>query len=363
MPFATLVYRRFLLVALSALLLLQGCDRFVHHAPPEYVYVWIRNGYLINRVSVINHRTADVYNGERLQVLQHGQRFLKVKTPKGAVGWIEEHEVIDQQIYDAFVRMRNDHTSDPIVATGLMMEGYWMRDAPGRQSNRFYWIPKNAKVEMLTRASVPRNQVMHPLPTQGEDAAATHVRLEDFWLARDSAGDVGWIRAATIATDVPTALLDLTVGRHIVGVYVLATEHDPEATTPDHEVPEYLTLLSPWKSGLPWDFDEAEVFTWNAKRHRYETAWRHVGFFGYLPVAVSHREFEGREEPFFSFREAVGEPAGIDPQTGLLLHGATETKYYRMQGHVIRPVAGHPVAHKDGTKRQYRKPGRALRRR
>lgn len=363
---STSVFRRLLPAVLLALVSLQGCGRFGHHASHEYVYVWLNNGYLINRVSVVNKRVADVSNGERLQVLERGQRFLKVKTAKGTVGWIEQLGVIDQRIYDQFTQMRKDHAHDPVVATGLMIEDYWMRDAPGRQSNRFYWVPENSKVEMLERASVPRPGRPRPVPLVRQDAKVgnpsvpPHPRLEDYWLVRDRAGDVGWVRAATLEVDVPNAILGLAVGRRIVGAYVLRTVHDPDATTPNHQVPEYLTLLSPWKDGLPYDFDEAEVFTWSTKRHRYETAWRHRGIAGYLPASVSRQKFDNREEPGFSFRVASGEPDGIDPQTGFLRYGPTITELYRMQGNIVRREDNNPSssAHRKHHSRRSRLHGR-----
>ena len=44
---------------------------------------------------------------------------------------------------------------------------------------------------------------------------------------------------------------------------------------------------------MPFDFNQFRVFTWNVKRHRYETAYRER-FEGVLPVTVSREDF-GKE--------------------------------------------------------------------
>ena len=47
----------------------------------------------------------------------------------------------------------------------------------------------------------------------------------------------------------------------------------------------------------------ARVFTWNVKRHRYETAYRERNLNGVLPAAISHEVF-GKEGnlPTFALR-------------------------------------------------------------
>jgi hypothetical protein len=67
-----------------------------------------------------------------------------------------------------------------------------------------------------------------------------------------------------------------------------------QVTDEDKKVAQYLVLMSEPKDGLPYDYDQVRVFTWNVKRHRYETAYRERNLSGVLPVTVSQENF-GKE--------------------------------------------------------------------
>jgi hypothetical protein len=60
----------------------------------------------------------------------------------------------------------------------------------------------------------------------------------------------------------------------------------------DKKVAQYLVLLTEPKDGLPFDYNQIRVFTWNVRKHRYETAYRERNLDGVLPVIVSQETFE-----------------------------------------------------------------------
>ncbi len=336
-----------------ALLLLEGCGRFGPHEAHEYVYVWARGTYLRDRVAAVSNRVAEVVNGQRLQVVEHGRRFLKVKTDKGEVGWIEDHGVIDQQVYDKFRQIEKENAGDPVVGTAVLRDDYWLRDAPGRTSDRFYLLPENDKLQLLARASVPKPEAPQALPMPVErpvtraksDAPAVPVppNLEDYWLIRDSSGHVGWVRARTLDEDVPDAIAGLAEGQKIVGAYVLRKVNDPGANVPGNQVAEYVAVLAPWKDGLPYDFDQVRAFTWNTKKHRYETAYRERNLAGFLPVTVTPASPANDGVPTFSFRVATSDEVALDPQTGMVKPGDTVTESFRMDGVVVHRAGDQPA--------------------
>jgi hypothetical protein len=57
-------------------------------------------------------------------------------------------------------------------------------------------------------------------------------------------------------------------------------------------VSQYLVLFTEPKDGLPFDYNQIRVFTWNVRRHRYETAYRERNLDGVLPVTVSQENFD-----------------------------------------------------------------------
>jgi SH3-like domain-containing protein len=343
-----------------------GCSRFRPKPAVEYVYVSAKGTFLRDRLAAVSNRVAEVSNGQRLQVIERARRFVRVKTEKGEIGWIDEHAVITQQVYDQFIELGTKHAHDAVIATAVLRDDSYLHDAPGRQTDHYYLLPENDKLQLLVRASVPK-----PMPPQGFPGAApaaSHTTgkaaaksgasgskgkgkqaeeaslapqtppLQDWWLVRDSDGHAGWIWSHMIDIDVPAEIGGLSEGQRFVGAYVLRTVDDPESNFPDKRAPEYVVVLNAWKDGLPYDFDQVRVFTWNTRKHRYETAYRQRNLEAYLPVVISNRTFGGQQEPVFSFKVAAGEDVAIDPQTGAAHPAQTEDESFRLEGALVKKV-------------------------
>jgi hypothetical protein len=98
---------------------------------------------------------------------------------------------------------------------------------------------------------------------------------------------VGWVLARMVDMDVPLEIAQYAEGQRTVAFFVLNQVADG-----DKKVPQYLVALSEPKDGLPFDFNQIRVFTWNVKHHRYETAYREHNLNGVLPVTVSQENFD-----------------------------------------------------------------------
>ena len=100
-----------------------------------------------------------------------------------------------------------------------------------------------------------------------------------------------------VDVDVPLDVAQYAEGQRIVAFFVLHQVQDG-----DKKVPEYLTAVTEPKDGLPFDFNQIRVFTWNARHHRYETAYRER-VDGVLPITISRETFEKEGElPVFVIR-------------------------------------------------------------
>ncbi|RSL18315.1 hypothetical protein EDE15_3877 [Edaphobacter aggregans] len=352
-------------MAISTALLAGGCSRFRPKPPAQYVYVTAKQTFLRDRVAAVSNRTGTVGNGDKLQVLEHGRRFLRVQTEKGEQGWIDEKAVATQEIFDQFEALKEEHKADPTVASAVVRDEVYMHSKPGRDTERFYRLSEGEKLKLLARATLPKPippgtrpvKPVAPAPAAAANAApkavapATPVEeppaMEDWWLVRDSKGDTGWLLSRMMDVDAPDALTRYSEGQRMVGAYILTTVNDPEAEQENKDIPVYVTVLSPYKAGLPYDFDQVRVFTWNVKKHRYETGFREHNIEGYLPVDVKMaKDPYGKSPtaatpaPTFTYRVLSDEAGPVipDPVTGAIVPGKTVEKTYRLEGNLVRRI-------------------------
>jgi len=358
----------------TALLLTSGCSRFRGKPAAEHIYVTSKQTYLRDRVAAVSNRTATVRNGDTLEVLEHGRRFYHVKTSTGEIGWIDERAVATQDIYDAFQELAKSHAKDPAVASAVVRDEVNLHLKPGRDTEHFYRLAEADKLQLIQRATLPKpipgaaliaraatnappaessKPGAHP-KASAEAQPAPPVAMEDWWLARDSKGHAGWLLSRMIDVDAPDTLTRYSEGQKFVGAYVLATVFDAGAEQQNKNIPEYVTVLAPYTAGLPFDFNQVRVFTWNVKMHRYETAFREKNIAGYLPVKLElAKDPYGKSPtaqtalPAFTYRVLTADapPVVPDPATGFITPGKTIAKMYRLEGNVVHRVA--PPGYKD----------------
>ncbi len=278
---------------MAALLWLPGCGRGRHRVL-EVAYVSAPQAALRDQIAAIYNRVGNVKNGERVEVLDREKRFARVRTASGIEGWIEQRYLVDQKTFDALQKLTQDNQDDPVQASGILRNETNLHVSPGRETEHLYQLASGAKVAILKRATAEKQAGVVP-PSKGgakpgAKGAADPV-LEDWWLVRDTLGRVGWVLTRMVDLDLPLEIAQYAEGQRFVAFFVLNQVPDSDKGV-QKQVPQYLCVLTEPHDGLPYDYDQVRVFTWNTRKHRYETAYREHGLDGVLPVTVTHEDFD-----------------------------------------------------------------------
>ena len=272
------------------LLGLSSCNRRGHHVL-EVNYVSAVQATLRDQVATMYNRVGTVKNGERVEVLEREKRFSRVRTAAGIEGWIEQRYLVDQQTYDGLQKLMQDNLSDPVQSPGVLRNDTNLHLTPGRETEHLYQLSAGAKVSILKRATAEKQPGAVSAPAKPAKAPSGPP-LEDWWLVRDAQNRVGWVLARMVDLDVPLDVAQYAEGQRFVAFFVLNQVEDPGKEGTDKKVSQYLCVITEPHDGLPYDFDQIRVFTWNIRKHRYETAYREHGLNGVLPVTVTSENFD-----------------------------------------------------------------------
>lgn len=285
-----------------------GCSR--HQRVLEIDYVSAPEVVLRDRLAQVFNKTGTAQNGDRVEVLDRDRRFARVRTQSGAEGWVEQRYLVTQQVYDGFEKLKQQAQNSPVEGIATTRNETNLHVEPGRDTEHLYQLSLGAKVSILRRETVEKN-LPGVAPKQAPSSTKVSTKtndakpnMEDWWLVRDPEGHVGWVLGRMLDLDVPLEIAQYAEGQRIVAYFVLNEVNDG-----GKKVAQYLTLMTESKDGLPFDYDQVRVFTWNTKRHRYETAYREHGLNGVLPVTVSHEDF-GKEGDLPVFALEVKDSAG-----------------------------------------------------
>ena len=277
-------------------------------------------------MAAVYNRVATVKNAEQVEVLDRDRRFVLVRTAAGAEGWMEQRFLVDQKVFDGFQKLAKEQQSDPVQATGFTRSDTNIHLDPARDAEHLYQLNQGSKIAILKRATSEKVLPGSNAKPIAKDPDAPKP-MEDWWLVRDPDGHVGWVLARMVDGDVPLEIAQYAEGQRIVASFVLNQVADAEK-----QVPQYLVLFTEPRDGMPFDFNQARVFTWNVKKHRYETAYREHKLNGYLPVTVSQEAFDKEGTlPVFVLR--VQDDAGN-----------TREQKYKLNTPIVRKVAPQAAA-------------------
>ena len=287
---------QFALATVVLLLGLPACNRKGHHVL-EVNYVSAVQATLRDQVATIYNRVVTVKNGDRVEILEREKRFSRVRTADGTEGWIEQRYLVDQQVYDALQKLTQENLNDPVQAPGVLRNESNLHLIPGRETDHLYQLASGAKVSILKRGTAEKQPgaaaASAKMAAKNPNAKTpAGPALEDWWLVRDAQNRVGWVLARMVDLDIPLDVAQYAEGQRFVAFFVLDQVEDPAKEGADKKVSQYLCVVTEPHDGLPYDYDQIRVFTWNVRKHRYETAYREHGLNGVLPVTVTSESFD-----------------------------------------------------------------------
>ena len=267
---------------------------------------------------------ATVRHGDRLEIVQRRRRFLKVRAPGGAEGWIEDHLLLSSDEIAALKDVERRALTLPSQGAASTYDQINMHTQPNRLSPSFLQVKEGEKVDVVGHVSAPRTpperkplippkpktlpptrkraESKYPLPpmppapsppanwkelsqapTEAPPPAAASPAADappqdDWSLVRNAKGESGWVLTRRLYMAIPDDVAQYAEGHRITSYFALSDVRDGE-------VVKHNWLWTTIGGGdHSYDFDSFRVFTWSLRRHRYETAYIQRNVEGYFPV-------------------------------------------------------------------------------
>jgi uncharacterized protein YgiM (DUF1202 family) len=220
-------------------------------------------------------RVLDV--GEKVDVLERQENWYRVRYGKDVEGWMEGSTVVTtetkEQIKNSVAASQNLEPQN----TAVLKQDANMRLEPGRSTTIIRKVDSGTRVEVLDRVTRPRSSV---------DSS------RDVWLkVRPGPTEVGWVLAGSLDFDIPSEIAQYSEDYVYTAVKMINRVQDPLAGQIN-----WYVIGERRPGGDPTvDFQGIRVFTWNMRRHRYETAFRTKGMRGVYPLEIGQ---EGQNPTF-----------------------------------------------------------------
>jgi hypothetical protein len=292
----------------------------------------------------VRQSIGEVHWGYPVEVLRRIGGQTQVRTVSGVVGWMDGHALLDRPSWDLEARHIAEAHTMPVQALGRTKVFTNVRLEPGREATRIYQLPGGVSLAVLGRKVAEAPQTT-PAATADKDESP---RRED-WLfvstpgatpgtrtggAAGESGDsqsanqaflvtgngtsqkqtsespgpaipplAGWVLGRFIDLELPDTVRDYatSAGMRPVAWFVLN-----RVATPSGQKPEFLVAGAHGAEGQECDFSLLRVYTWGAKRQRYETAFVESDLCGYLPIQLDKQASTGDPEFRFSNIEGPG---------------------------------------------------------
>jgi len=206
--------------------------------------------------------------GEKVDVLEHQDNWYRVRYGPEVQGWMEESTVVTNETKDRIQKLAAASQNLEPQNTAVLKQDGNLRLEPGRSSSIIRKIESGTKVEVLDRItkSRPGSETSH-----------------DMWVkVRSGPTEVGWLLAGALEFDIPSEISQYSEGYIYAAVKTINRVQDPLAG----QINWYIIGERKPSTDPNIDFQGIRVFTWNMKKHRYETAFRTKGMRAVYPLEV-----------------------------------------------------------------------------
>ncbi len=354
--------KRKLLVAVPLLILvvvLAWVVRPKHESLGE-AYVSERSVMLFGSVAQVRQQIGMLHYGDRVEVVSRRNDNVKVRTAAGEVGWVDGRSLMEPSLWQRSAKLLSQAQALPVQARGRTKKQTNLHVQPGRTEPRLYQFSRGVPVEVVGHAVADWVQTSDEKEPSGEPQ---ETKKEDWFLVRGVAtrplGEVegqranpttttqpgdqtipiaGWTIARFIELNAPEAVREEMASANI---RTLAWFELNRVSDPSGDKPQYLVAGVRGAEGQPCDFTTLRVYTWNARRTRYETAFIENNLCGEMPIRVGKG------------------PSG-EPEFRLHMMGAAkEERVYRLKQTVVRRVREGDEA---GKKAKSISPGKSAKR-
>lgn len=331
------------LLILLVFLILTGCTDQPDRAPV------IGEGYVgaytlhVRDELMARAKTVDTLkHGDRLEIIGRRRRFLKVRTAKGAEGWVDSTQLFSHEDIENLKALSERAKQAPSQGAATVFDPLNVHSAPNRQAPSFFQITPGMNVEVVIHQRAPRISFVPPRligqqqssppvvkkkkkkepetppPPRGpapmvpeawmemsgypelagleEDEAlekwnamraasatpSTPVPMDDWTLVRTRDQRAGWVLTRMLFMAIPDEVAQYAERARIVAYFPLG-----EVTTKDGKNKNEWLWATLSRRSQDVHFDQIRVFTYSVRRDRYETAFIDRNISGWVPIVLN----------------------------------------------------------------------------
>ena len=298
---------------------------------PSFGEAWVAPATLQVRKELTLHAPVSMilYHGDRVDLLARRRRFVKIRAANGSEGWTDSRLLFSAVAREAFDDLQERASAAPSLGRATTLDTVTVHTAPYRQAPALFQIYPKRNVEIIAHQRVERlpwdppplleelalrpkaakkkkepPKVPPPPPgpppsvpddwllisgypqdhLPGEkpnEPPPTPPILDDWTLVRWPGGHAGWILDRMLYLSIPDEVVQYAERARIVAYYELGKIREGNL-----EKSECL-WASQSSSARDLEYDSLRIFTWSARRHRYETSWIEHGVQGAGPVILT----------------------------------------------------------------------------